>query len=233
MKIETREEGSTVVISPSGRLDGVGAPALEAELSGVARRGRRVVLDGRGLDFISSAGLRALLVGAKACAEQGGELAIAALRPECRAVMEASGLLAFLDYYETGVAALVAGPRPRDRAGGAAIGIGERHEGPAVVLLLAGRLDSSSAPVLTARIAASVKRGGVHVVLDCEELDYISSAGLRAVLMGARACRREGGKLAVAALAPQCRTIMEMSGFLSVIDYRETREAALATMASR
>ena len=231
MKIETRKEGLATVISPSGRLDGVGAPALETELCLAARRGGRVVLDGGGIDYISSAGLRALLVGAKTCAEEGGEFIIAALSPECRAVTEASGLLSVLDYYETDVAALLAGPRRQVAAGEAALGIGERHEGRAVVLLLAGRLDSSSAPALTARISANVERGAVNVVLDCEQMSYVSSAGLRALLVGARACRLKGGKLAVAALAPQCRSIMEMSGFLSVIDYRETRREALAAIA--
>ena len=233
MKIEIRKEGAAVVVSPSGRLDGSGAPVLEAELSAIARRGGgRAVLDCDGIVYISSAGLRALLIGAKTCMQAGGELAIAALRPDCRAVLEASGLLSILGYHETVEAALAAGaPGRRKPEDGPDIEIGERHEGRSLVLSLNGRLDSASAPVLMARISAALERGAVRIMLDCAGMSYVNSAGLRALLIGTRACRQEGGKFVIAALAPQCRSVVEMSGFLSVIDYRETREAALAALA--
>ena len=233
MKIETRTEGPFVVVSLSGRLDGAGAPMLETKLFGIARRGGgRAVLDCDGIDYISSAGLRALLIGAKTCLQEGSHMAVAALRPDCRAVLEASGLLSVLDYRETVEAALAPVARRRGTPGdGRAVEIGERHEGGALVLSLAGRLDSDSAPVLMARISAALERGADRMVLDCEGLAYVNSAGLRALLIGAKAFRQEGGKFAIAALTPQCRSVMEMSGFLSVIDYRETREAALAALA--
>ena len=232
MKIETRKEGGAVLVAPSGRLDGAGAPAVEAELCDAAGRGGRVVLDGRGIDYISSAGLRALLLGAKACVQEGGELAVAACGPECRAVMEASGLLSVLDYHETCEAALAARSRSRGPAAGdAALEVGEHHEDGAVVFSLAGRLDGVGAGVLMGRISSALERGAVRLVLDCERMSYVNSAGLRSLLIGAKTCRQEGGTLVVAALAPQCRTVMAMSGFLSVLDYRETREAALAASA--
>ena len=233
MTVTARKEGAAVVVSPSGRLDGAGAPVLEAELSAIARRGGgRVVLDGRGIVYISSAGLRALLIGAKICVQEGGGLAIAALRPDCRVVLEVSGLLSILGCHETVEAALAAGARgQRTPADGPDVEIGERHEGRALVLSLNGRLDSGGAAVLVARISAALERGAVRMVLDCTDMSYVNSAGLRALLIGTRACRQEGGTFAIAALAPQCRSVLEMSGFLSVIDYRETREAALAALA--
>ncbi len=234
MKIETCRQGRTVLVSPSGRLDGAGAPALEAELCNAARLGGRVVLDGRGLDYISSAGLRVLLIGAKTCVQEGGELAVAALKPECRAVVEASGLLSVLDYHETREAALAAPSRSRGpEAGEADLEIGERREDGAVVLSLAGRLDGVGAPVLMGRISAAIGRGTVRLVLDCEGMSYVNSAGLRSLLIAAKACRQEGGALIIAALAPQCRSVMAMSGFLSVLDCRNTREAALAASSGR
>lgn len=234
MKIERHRENRTVLVSPSGRLDGAGAPALEAELCDAARLGDRVVLDGRSLDYISSAGLRALLIGAKSCVQEGGDLAVAALQPECRAVVEASGLLSVLDYHETREAALAAPSRSRGpEAGEAELEIGERREEGVVVLSLVGRLDGVGAAVLMERISAAIGRGAVRVVLDCEGMSYVNSAGLRSLLIGAKACREEGGALVIAALAPQCRSVMAMSGFLSVLDCRETREEALAASSGR
>ena len=59
-------------------------------------------------------------------------------------------------------------------------------------------------------------------------MTYISSAGLRAVLAGATTRRHLGGRLAIAALAPECRSVLEVSGFLSFLDDHETVDAALA-----
>lgn len=106
--------------------------------------------------------------------------------------------------------------------------IEETKNGALVVVAPAGRLDGTSAPELEARIAAIVDRGDAQVVLDCGKLDYISSAGLRSVLVGARKCQQGGGNMAVCALQPACRSVMEVSGFLSILDCYDTLEAAVA-----
>ncbi len=109
--------------------------------------------------------------------------------------------------------------------------IAEKTEGAAVVVSLNGRLDGVTAPDLEARITAIVERGDVRVALDCAEMGYVSSAGLRALLISARKCQQGGGKMTVAALQPDCRSVMEMSGFLAIIECHETSEAAIAALA--
>ena len=115
--------------------------------------------------------------------------------------------------------------------GETAMEIGERTEGTAVVVSLNGRLDGVTGPDLEARIGGIVERGDVRVVLECGEMSYVSSAGLRVLLISARKCQQGGGKLALAALKPECLSVLEMSGFLSIIDCHETSEAALAAVA--
>lgn len=61
-------------------------------------------------------------------------------------------------------------------------------------------------------------------------MSYVSSAGLRVLLICARKCQQEGGKLAVARLQPECRSVLEMSGFLAIIECHETSETALAAL---
>ena len=107
----------------------------------------------------------------------------------------------------------------------------ERTEGAAVVVSLNGRLDGVTAPDLEATITAIVERGDVRVALDCAEMGYVSSAGLRALLVSARKCQQGGGKLTVADLQPDCRSVMEMSGFLAIIECHDTSEAAIAALA--
>ena len=167
----SRKEGAAVVVSPSGRLNGVTAPALEAKLRDVAMHNDGcTVLDCREIVYISSAGLRAILIGAKVCMKEGGELVVAALQPECRAVMAASGLLTVVKYHRTVAAALAAGssvdPEPEQGPG---LEIGEWHDGGTAILSLNGRLDSRGAQVLMATISASVDSGRTRMMLDCRE----------------------------------------------------------------
>ncbi len=145
-----------------------------------------------------------------------------------------------LDSHKTVEAALAAPDRaaragdgrgwPAPKAGWRIV-IEERSEGAAIVLSLGGRLDGPGARMLEARIAAIVDRGATRVVLDCSAMNYINSAGLRALLVCARACREKGGRLVIAALTSECRSIVGMSGFLTVIDHHVTRAAAVAALA--
>ena len=228
MRIQMRRDASAVIISPCGRMDAAGGSALEAEFATLAMDGGRVVLDCRRIDYISSAGLRAVLLLAKACLREKSEFLIAALRPECRSVVETSGLLSVLKYRETVEAALQAdGPsRPHEEV--TATDIRERHEGRATVVSLNGRLSGDGASVLTAKVSDIIERGVADVVLDCGNLIYVNSAGLRALLICAKACQQGGGQLTLAALTPECRSVLAMSGFLSIIAHRTTVDAALA-----
>jgi len=82
-----------LVLSPRGRLDSITAPAFEALVRGRLADGqRRIVVDLEGLDYISSAGLRILLVAAKTLKAARGQIAL------CRAqgtVMEVLRISAF------------------------------------------------------------------------------------------------------------------------------------------
>ena len=91
-----------------------------------------------------------------------------------------------------------------------------------------GRVDGLVAPDLEKRISQIVEGGEVRMLLDCARMGYISSAGLRAVLASARKCQQAGGKLTLCALQPACKTVFEISGFLSILDYHDTRDAAVA-----
>ncbi len=106
--------------------------------------------------------------------------------------------------------------------------IEETIKDPVVVVALDGRVDGFSAPDVEKRISEIVARGDTRILLDCGKMNYISSAGLRAVLVGAKKCQQGGGKLTVCALQPASKSVMEISGFLTMLEYYDTREAALA-----
>jgi anti-anti-sigma factor len=96
----------------------------------------------------------------------------------------------------------------------------ERRAGKAVVLAPAGRIDMASAdtfrdPLLP--LINSAAAGGESVVLDFAGVDYISSAGLRVLMLAAKQARSAGSKIAVAALQPLVNEIFQISRFDKVL----------------
>ncbi len=77
----------------AGRLDMNSAGPLEQELEGLIGAGTtRLAIDMRGLDYLSSAGLRALLVAARRLQEVQGTLVLMGLRGMVKEVLEIAGL---------------------------------------------------------------------------------------------------------------------------------------------
>lgn len=68
--------------------------------------------------------------------------------------------------------------------------------------------------------------------MDLEQLAYISSAGLRVVLMAAKRARRSGGRLLLCCLSPAVRELFEISGFLKILDVCADRDEARGRIAA-
>ena len=84
------------VLAPTGRIDIHTSASFLASMSEAIERGNgKLVLDFSGVSFLSSAGLRAIVVAAKAVAAKGGHMAIHSLDPSIAKVFEASGFSAF------------------------------------------------------------------------------------------------------------------------------------------
>jgi anti-anti-sigma factor len=108
------------------------------------------------------------------------------------------------------------------------IEIAEERRAEAVVLRPAGRIDNDTSSSFQARLLAAI--GGVPnaVVVDLGGVEYISSAGLRALMMGAKRSKATDGRLAVAALQPVVKEIFTISRFGHVVRVFETPDEALA-----
>jgi anti-sigma B factor antagonist len=92
MQIEEEGIANTLILTPSGRIDGLTAGEFErALLARIDGKPARVLLDLGGVDYISSAGLRAILVGAKRAKAVGCALEACGLRASVREVFNLSG----------------------------------------------------------------------------------------------------------------------------------------------
>jgi anti-anti-sigma factor len=104
--------------------------------------------------------------------------------------------------------------------------------GSATVIAPKGRLDSATAPELEQALLGPAGTAGAALVVDCAGLAYVSSAGLRVLLMAAKAARGAGGRIALAALQPQVRQVFDISGFSSLFEIHEDAQAAAAALAA-
>ncbi|MBB6560702.1 anti-anti-sigma factor [Acidovorax soli] len=103
----------------------------------------------------------------------------------------------------------------------------ERRDG-ILILRPRGRLDSSSSPELERVVTEQLEAGIQRVVFDLSALDYISSAGLRVVLLAGKKLRASKGKLVLVGLSAMVREVFDMSGFLTLFAVTNTLDEGLA-----
>jgi len=107
--------------------------------------------------------------------------------------------------------------------------ITEQTRGGALLITVSGRLDSGSAGELEAVLPARMQTTE-KVALDLADVPYVSSAGLRVLLMGAKAARAKGHKLVLAGLSPSVREVFDISGFTGIFTIEPDVDSALANL---
>ena len=107
MDVAIEQVGSASVVRISGSVDGLTADALQTALQEqIETGGARLVGDLSGVEYTSSAGLRALLAALKLARQKGGDLRLAAVWPTVFRVLELSGFTSILKLYPDVDAAL-------------------------------------------------------------------------------------------------------------------------------
>lgn len=91
-----------------------------------------------------------------------------------------------------------------------------------LVLHPVGRLDSTSSPELERVLTENLEAGAKRLLFDFSDLDYISSAGLRVVLLAGKRLRAVQGKMALVGMRDVVREVFEMSGFLNLFAVSDT-----------
>ncbi len=97
-----------------------------------------------------------------------------------------------------------------------------------LVIGLTGRLDSATSPLLDVRLGALIEGGETQIVFDCTQLHYLSSAGLRVLLVGAKKLSGRGGRIVLAAAKSHVLEVVHLGGFESIFPHFSTIEAAIA-----
>jgi stage II sporulation protein AA (anti-sigma F factor antagonist) len=106
--------------------------------------------------------------------------------------------------------------------------IGEEKVGTVLVIAPVGRVDSVSSGELEKAVLSRIDGGERRVVLDLAGVEYISSAGLRVLLMAAKRLKEPPGALVLCGMGPGVRTVLALAGFLPLFVVEPAREQALA-----
>ncbi len=109
--------------------------------------------------------------------------------------------------------------------------INAERDGTTVVAKPAGRLDGSNAGDFQEALDAAIEESDRALILDFQDIAYISSAGLRVILLTARTLQGNGGAMALCSLDAPIREVFAISGFDTIIPIHDTRDAALASIA--
>ncbi len=95
------------------------------------------------------------------------------------------------------------------------------------IIALQGQINSANAATVETEVLAVLQKGAKNVLLNMTELSYISSAGLRVVLVLAKRLKQAGGKLVIYGMQPHVREVFDISGFLAILNVTATRNEAV------
>ena len=93
-----------------------------------------------------------------------------------------------------------------------------QHLESKVVLHAVGLVDSNTAAQLQEPLLRAAEGPAGAVELDLAEVSYMSSAGLRALLMAAKALQKRSERLKVINVPPHIQNVLNLSGFATFID---------------
>lgn len=106
-----------------------------------------------------------------------------------------------------------------------------RTENNATIIAISGRLDAVTAPEYEKRIREMIDSGTISFVVDFEQVDYISSAGLRALLLMTKLLNAKDGRVCLANVKGNVRSVFDMCGFCAVFKMENSVAEALAALA--
>jgi anti-sigma B factor antagonist len=82
------------------------------------------------------------------------------------------------------------------------------------IVSIKGRIDSSTAPKFSGILEEITNAGRFKIVIDLSEVDFMSSAGFRALLASQRVCKRYNrGEIVLAAVSTRVTEALELAGF--------------------
>ena len=104
------------------------------------------------------------------------------------------------------------------------------QEGSIGILYASGKIDAVTCAALQEKLNSLIESGVVQVILDCQDVAYISSAGLRVILATAKKLQKTG-KFIISSASGNVYSVFEMVGLARIMNLCDTLDEAKAMMA--
>jgi anti-anti-sigma factor len=107
----------------------------------------------------------------------------------------------------------------------------EEVQGRVMVVTARGRLDGNTSQAFGARLEKLTVGSEPRLLVDCTGIDFMSSAGLRVVLALLKRVKAANGRLALCAVQPAVREVLDITGFTSMLEMHPGRTEAMIALA--
>jgi len=104
-----------------------------------------------------------------------------------------------------------------------------RMMGAVSVLDFSGNLDTNSSPTAERKVNGLLEEGHDKILFNFQNLNFISSSGLRILLATAKKLKMTGGKMVVCSLNETVQEVFDISGFASILSLTSSEEEALTS----
>lgn len=107
----------------------------------------------------------------------------------------------------------------------------EEKVGRVLIVTVDDRIDSATAPEFEERLLELIEGGEHALLLDLTAVDYMNSAGLKALLISAKKLETKNGRVVLCGLASNVLTVFQLTGFHQMFKILPDRAAGLAEFA--
>jgi anti-sigma B factor antagonist len=105
--------------------------------------------------------------------------------------------------------------------------ITEKNIEKCMIIGIQGRLDTISSTVFEKQLMELMDQQFTRILVNCSQMDYISSSGLRDLLIALKKITLARGKFVICGLQENIREIFEISGFTTIFEIYPGEEEAL------
>lgn len=97
------------------------------------------------------------------------------------------------------------------------------------IIAFEGNLDTNTSPEAESVINELIDAGKQKVLVNFEQLNFISSAGLRVLLATVKKLNASNGELRICSLNATVQEVFDISGFVTILNVKNTEEEALSS----
>ena len=108
--------------------------------------------------------------------------------------------------------------------------LSDRKLGNAIVIDVAGRLDSATTPAFDAYCDKLMAEGAITFVMNFEKLDFINSGALRSIILMMKKVKPQGGNIVICGAKGTAKETFEVFGFSNMFPIAETMEDAASLL---